>query len=135
MRSLTRQLLVIAAALGLWAGPAAAHHILGVVKCTDTSPGTPLSGVAVTITSSTDTYEVTTDADGYYLVYLPTVTDIYTVTIATPPGLTITSPAGGQWVLPIFNFGIGGPDFYDDANFALTGCGTPLPGKIGDTVY
>ena len=137
MKQLTKSILV-AAALGLWTSAAFAHHISGTVLCTDTVPPTPQAGVIVSAAGIANPGPVVTitAADGSFYLGLPTATDTYTVTIATPAGLTITSPASGQYVVNIFLNGIGGPEFFDAANFSLTGCGTPPRlGRIGDTVY
>jgi hypothetical protein len=47
--------------------------------------------------------------------------------------LTVTSPVGGQYVVQIFGGGVGGPDHFDEANFALTGCGPPPPCRLSVT--
>jgi len=135
MKTILKSILIVAA-LGLWASTATAHHISGNVACTDTSPATPLGGVTVTIQGSGGTGTTTTASDGSFRYELLPVTDTYTVTITPPSGLTITSPASGQYVVDIFANGVGGPDHFDEANFGLTGCGTPPRlGRIGDTVY
>lgn len=129
--------LLIAAALGLWANAAMAHHILGRVACTDTSPALPQGGVTVTIQAATGgTYTTTTAGDGLFVQFLPAVTDTYTVTITPPAGLSVASPAGGQYTVTLFANGAGGPDSFEAANFGLTGCTQqPPPGSVGDTVY
>jgi hypothetical protein len=130
--------LLLTAVLGLWTSAASAHHIAGTVICTDTIPATPLAGVVVEIvgTAGPTIYTIGTSADGSFLINVPPVTDTYTVTIHPPAGLTIVSPASGNYVVPIFAGGVGGPDHFDTANFSLTGCGTPPRlGRIGDTVY
>jgi len=119
--------LLLATAFGLWASAATAHHIAGSVVCTDTTPATPLSGVTVTLQGALNTVTGTTAADGTFFISLPTVTDTYIVTITPPAGLTITSPASGQYSVPIFANGVGGPDQFNDAHFQLTGCVTPPP--------
>lgn len=130
--------LLLAVALGLWANAAMAHHILGYVVCTDT-PQVPLGGVTVTVTGTTaGTFTTTTRAiDGFFYLALPAVTETYTITIATPAGLSIVSPVGGQYTVTIFAGGVGGPENFESANFNLTGCSQPPPpvGRVGDTVY
>lgn len=127
--------ILAAATLGLLTCTANAHHISGTVVCSDTAPVTPLEGITVTIQSPLSTSTGTTDASGFYYVSVPAVTDTYTVTIATPAGLTIVSPASGSYTVPIFAGGIGGPDSFEAADFVLTGCLPPVLGKIGDTVF
>jgi hypothetical protein len=135
MKTTIKSILIVAA-LGLWASTATAHHIAGSVLCTDTTPPAPQVGVLVTVQGSLNTYQGSTLADGTFYIAVAAVSDTYTVTIATPVGLTITSPVGGQYVVQIFGGGVGGPDQFNEANFALTGCGTPPRlGRIGDTVY
>jgi len=118
---------LMATALGLWASAATAHHIAGSVVCGDTTPATPLAGVAVTAQGTLNTYTGSTAADGTFYIELPTLTDTYIVTITPPAGLTITSPASGQYSAPIFAGGVGGPNSFDDAHFVLTGCTPPPP--------
>ena len=129
--------ILLAVALGLWTSAAFAHHISGMIVCIDTVPVRPLAGVLVTATGAPGTFTATTGADGLFYIPLPTVTATYTVTIATPPGMTIVSPASGQYVAPIFLNGVGGPDAFAAAFFELRGCQGPPPvlGRIGDTVY
>lgn len=119
--------ILIVAALGLWASVATAHHIAGTVVCTDTTPQTALQGVAVTVQGTQTTLTGTTDAAGQFYISLPTITDTYIVTITPPAGLTVTSPANGQYSVPIFANGVGGPHSFDGANFGLTGCVPPPP--------
>jgi len=129
--------ILLAAALGLWSSAATAHHIAGTVLCTDVTPPTILQGVTVNVQGTQTTLTGTTDAAGQFFISLPIITDTYIVTITPPAGLTVTSPVGGQYSVPIFANGVGGPDHFDGANFGLSGCGTPPPplGSIGDTVY
>jgi hypothetical protein len=134
MKSYIKSILA-AAAIGLWTSAALAHHIAGTIICADTTPATPLGGITVTLQGTMSTLTGTTMADGSFYISVPTVTDTYTVTIAAPAGMTVTSPASGQYIAPIFANGVGGPDRLDGADFTLTGCVAPPLGKIGDTVY
>jgi choice-of-anchor A domain-containing protein len=130
------KLFLLAAALGLWASAASAHHILGRVVCIDTTPPTQLGGVPVTITGALgSSFTTTTAGDGLFVQFLPVVTDTYTVAITPPAGMAITSPASGQYVVMIFANGVGGPDNFEGANFELRGCQPPPLGTIGDTVF
>src|SRR5690349_4526368 len=113
--------LLLTAALGLWASAATAHHIAGSVLCTDTTPATPLANVEIKIDGTLNDYFGYTAADGSFYVNVAPVSDTYTVTIVTPAGLTLTSPASGQYVVQIFAGGIGGPDSFEGAHFQLTG--------------
>ena len=105
---------------------ARAHHISGTVICSDTTPATPLAGVTVTLQGTLNTITGSTTAEGTFYISVPTVTDTYTVTIAVPAGLTIVSPASGNYSVPIFAGGVGGPASFEGADFVLTGC-TPPP--------
>ena len=124
--------ILLAAAFALSTCAAFAHHIAGKVECTDTTPATPLAGVLVNIQGALHSYQSATVPDGTFFINVDPVTDTYTVTIQTPAGLTITSPAGGQYVVQIFAGGVGGPDQFNAANFALTGCAT-LPDASPNT--
>src|SRR6188508_2926094 len=79
---------LLAAAFGLWTSAATGHHISGMVVCIDSIPVIPLSGVAVSAQGASGTFTATTGADGLFFISLPTVTDTYTITIATPAGST-----------------------------------------------
>jgi hypothetical protein len=129
--------IIAAAALGLWAYAAEAHHIAGNVICTDTTPATFLDGVSVRVQgASGSTFTGVTFGGGYYVIDLPTATEAYTVTITPPAGMTLVTPASGSYVLTVYANGVGGPDSYDGVNFYLTGCTTPpVLGRIGDTVF
>ncbi len=127
--------LLVTMALGLWTWVSHAHHVAGQVACTDTTPVRPVGGVLVTIRGDAgNTFTTTTDAEGIYALTLPVLTDTYTITIATPAGYALVSPASGRVVGTIYANGVGGPDSIDAANFGLTGCLTPLA-QIGDRVF
>lgn len=130
--------LLVASALGLWTSTATAHSIWGSVMCNDTVPPTPVPGAILTVQGSSTTIVDNSLVDGSFIISLPAMTDTYTITISTPAGYTLVSPASGQYSVQIFADGIGGPSMFYDANFVLSGCATPPPpklGRIGDTVY
>ncbi|MSU57416.1 MAG: hypothetical protein EXS35_04425 [Pedosphaera sp.] len=121
-----------AVACGLLVSTAGATHFSGKVVCGDTSPATPLVGVVVTAIGANGTFTGNTDTNGNYLIPVVNANDTYTLTITVPNGLSLVTPVGGSYVLPISTYcgtGTGqGICFWDGVDFVLTGCAPVGPG-------
>lgn len=93
-----------------------AHSTQGKVFLEDCVTGNPepLSGVVVTVTGDGTTSSVTTDPNGFY--YINGLIDgSYTTTIAVPAGLSVKSPATGNYTFQLGD----GTTYFQNADWVL----------------
>ena len=130
-RSEIRPLLAIAATL-LLAGTVSAQQITGSVKCTDTSPATPLAGITVLARAAGlgGVQSSVTDSDGNYSISILVSPQVYLVTLTNlPAGLSYLNPADGIAPTPV------APGVASTADFTLTGCAAAPTAELGDRVW
>src|SRR5688500_4812086 len=119
MKQAVRIVGIAIAVLTLGASAAQAWNVRGHVRCDANGNGVaddgdlPLSGLVVTVNGVSQPYFYWnhTDAAGFYVIPLLDVPASYTISVATPDGATVVSPANPHSFTTTFETGIPVIDF------------------------